>query len=321
VSRVRHHYDAIGWDSGNKEYICCCFLRKVMSEMANDHGPVVQSALLRDELVRLRTRADLAQDQVAVDLGWATSKLIRLEGGPGPVAPDDLDALLGRYGATATATAERLRELNRGADDAHWWAEYRNDVPAAYLDYVGWERGAVRIRQFPGPVLPGLLQLTAYAEALTEMTGAPDRGARVVELRLRRQSELAGRDNPPQQHYILDEAVIRRRTGASRDRTIMTEQLRYIARVAEGSGGRVIVQVIPFERGEHAGLSGPFTLLDFDGGLPGILYLDPGRDPIEMTAHHHRVADFTDTFERLRVAALPAAESLELIRGAVQDVA
>jgi hypothetical protein len=289
-----------------------------MSDMANDHGPVVQSALLRDELVRLRTRADLAQDRVAVDLGWTTSKLIRLEGGPGPVAPEDLDALLGIYGATASG--ERLRELNRGAHDAHWWAEYRNDVPAAYLDYVGWERGSARIRQFPGTVLPGLLQIPSYAEALTELAAGPDRGARVVELRLRRQAELAHLDNPPRQHYILDEAVIRRRTGGSRDRTIMTEQLRHIVRVAEGGGGRVVVQVIPFGLGEHAGLPGPFTLLDFDGGLPGILYLDPGRDPIEMTVHHHRVADFTDTFERLEATALPAAESLEFIRVAAQDV-
>src|SRR5690242_17270210 len=125
VSRVRHRRDAAGWDSGNKEYICCCFLRKVMSDMANDHGPVVQGALLRDALTRLRTSAGLTQDEVAVDLGWPTSKLIRLEGGDGLVAPEDLDALLGRYGAVASG--ERLRELNRGAHDAHWWAEYRND--------------------------------------------------------------------------------------------------------------------------------------------------------------------------------------------------
>lgn len=318
MSRARHRNEAIGWDSGNKEYICCCFLRKVMSDMANDHGPVVQSALLRDELVRLRTRADLALDQVAADLGWVPSKLIRLEGGSDLIASEDLDALVERY--DAAAIAGRLRELNSGAHDAYWWAEYRNDVPAVYLDYVGWERGAVRIRQFPGTVLPGLLQTSAYAEAITEMTGAPDRGGRVVELRLRRQSELAGRDNPPRQHYILDEAVIRRRVGERRDRTVMTEQLRHIIRAAEVGGGRVVVQVIPFERGEHAGLPGPFTLLDFDAALPGILYLDPGREPIEMTAHHHRVADFTDRFERLRAAALPAAESLDLIRAAARDV-
>lgn len=98
----------------------------------------------------------------------------------------------------------------------------------------------------------------------------------------------------------------------------MTEQLRHIVRAAE-DGGRMIVQVIPFRFGEHVGLSGPFTLLDFDGGLPAILYLDPGRDPIEMTAQHHRVADFTDNFERLQAAALPASDSLELIRAAARD--
>jgi uncharacterized protein DUF5753 len=138
--------------------------------------------------------------------------------------------------------------------------------------------------------------------------------ARVVELRLRRQSELASRDTVPRQHYILDEAVIRRRIGASGDQAIMTEQLRHITLAS--AGGQVTVQVIPFGAGEHAGLSGPFTLLELTDGLPDILYIDSGRDPIEMISRHARVADYAGSFERLRAAALPVAESLELIRAA-----
>jgi hypothetical protein len=314
VSHARHRRDGLGWDSGKKEYIQCCFLRKVMSDMANDHGPVVQSALLCDELVRLRRDAGLTQDQVAVDLAWQAAKVIEIEGGC-PVAEADLDALLERYIVPA-ARQERLRELNRGTRDDRWWTGYQDTVPAVYLDYIGYERGAASIRQFPGTVVPGLLQTPAYARALTDMAlDDPGQAARVVELRLRRQSELASRDTLPRQHYILDEAVIRRRIGASRDQAIMTEQLRHIA-LAAGPGGQVTVQVIPFGAGEHAGLSGPFTLLELTGGLPDILYLDSGRDPIEMISRHARVADYAGRFERLRAAALPVAESLELIQAA-----
>ena len=42
--------------------------------MATDQGPVVQSALLRGELVRLRRESGLTQEQVAADLGWSPSK-------------------------------------------------------------------------------------------------------------------------------------------------------------------------------------------------------------------------------------------------------
>lgn len=49
--------------------------------MALDEGPVVQSALLRSELVRLRKECGLTQEQVATNLEWSPSKLIRVEGG------------------------------------------------------------------------------------------------------------------------------------------------------------------------------------------------------------------------------------------------
>ncbi len=260
----------------------------------------------------------LSQDEAAAGLAWTTARVIEIEGGR-PVAEADLETLLDRYDVSA-AQRERLRELNRSADDDGWWDGYRPDVPAVYLDYIGYERGAVSIRQFPGSVLPGLLQTAAYAGALTRMAiDDPDRAARVVELRRRRQSELARRDTPPRQHYILDEAVIRRRTGASRDREIMAGQLRHIADVAS-AGGLVTVQVIPFEAGEHVGLSGPFTLLELPGSLPGMVYLDPGRDPIEMSSRLDQFADYAGRFERLLSVALPAAESVEVIRAAAESI-
>ena len=49
--------------------------------MATDQGPVVQSAILRGELVRLRKRSKLTQEEVARGLEWSPSKLIRIEGG------------------------------------------------------------------------------------------------------------------------------------------------------------------------------------------------------------------------------------------------
>ena len=286
--------------------------------MASDHGPVVQSAVLRDELVRLRKDRGFTQDQVATSLEWAVPALIRAEGGRASIADADLESLLQHYGVDA-GRRERLHRLNRGSRAGAWWDGYRNDVPAVYLDYVGYETGAAAIRQFPGTVVPGLLQTRGYAEAVTALSVEPATVAPVVELRLRRQSELAQRETPPRQHYILDEAVIRRRTGIRTNQAIMPEQLMRIVHAVQDSD-RITVQVIPFEAGEHTGLSGPFTVLEFAAGLPDFLYLDDGRGFIELTTRDNRVAEYADHFEQLREAALPAAESLALIRTVAEEV-
>jgi transcriptional regulator with XRE-family HTH domain len=287
--------------------------------MASDQGPVVQSAVLRTELVRLRKEKGLTQEQVAEHLEWSASKLIRVEGGRSSITKVDLDALLGQYGVTSESQRARLQGLNRGARATGWWDAYRSDAASPYLNYVGYEAGAAFIRQFPGTVVPGLLQTPEYAEALTVISVEPVKVAPVVRLRMQRQSELAQRATPPRQYFVLDEAVIRRHIGIQQDPAIMPNQLLHIVSRARDDE-RITVRVIPFLAGAHAGLSGPFTLLEFDGGLPDILYLDAGRGLIDMISSDERVAEYADSFESLLAAALSAEDSLEFIRSAAEEM-
>src|SRR5690242_510392 len=287
--------------------------------MASDQGPVIQSAVLRSELVRLRKERGVTQEQVAGKLEWSASKLIRVEGGHSSITKVDLDALLGQYGVTSESQRERLQALNRGAKEAGWWEAYRNDTAPAYLNYVGYEAGAAFIRQFFGTVVPGLLQTPEYAEALTAVSVDPVQVASAVKLRVQRQAELARRETPPRQYFVLDEAVIRRHIGVAKDPAIMPAQLLHIVSRARDDD-RVTVRVIPFSKGEHAGVSGPFTLLEFDGGLPDILYLDNGREAINMVGNDDKVSEYADIFEKLLEVALPADESLEFIRAAAEEM-
>src|SRR5215469_13583395 len=114
--------------------------------MATDQGPVVQSALLRSELTRLRKESGLTQEQVADALDWSPSKLIRVEGGRSSITKVDLDALLTQYGVSSESHRERLQALNRGSRERAWWTDYRDDLSATYLEYVGYEAGAAYIR-------------------------------------------------------------------------------------------------------------------------------------------------------------------------------
>jgi hypothetical protein len=136
----------------------------------------------------------------------------------------------------------------------------------------------------------------------------------VVDLRLQRQSELAQREVPPRMYFVIEEGVIHRHVGIKKDRSIMPNQLRSIADRAERDN-LVTVRVIPFEAGAHPGLFGAFTLLEFDGGLPDVLYLDSGQGALTMhTDGHAQVTDYSKDFERLQEDALPEAKSIELIR-------
>lgn len=289
--------------------------------MATDQGPVVQSAILRGELVRLRKRNKLTQEQVANVLEWSPSKLIRVEGGRSAITKVDLDALLTRYDVTSYGERERLQDLNRGARSAGWWNSYRNDISAPYLNYVGYEAGATFIRQFPGTVVPGLLQTAAYAEALTVNAVEAIEVAPVVKLRLRRQSELAQRSQPPHQHYVLDEAVIRRHIGIDIDPAIMPNQLRHLADQAAADERMITIRVIPFKAGAHGGLSGAFTLLEFDGDLPDLLYLDPGQgERATIIPDTALVSEYAATFESLHGLALNEDDSIEFIRTAAEDM-
>jgi len=287
--------------------------------MASDQGPVIQSAIVRSELVRLRKAKGMTQEQVAKNLEWSASKLIRVEGGHSSITKVDLGALLDQYDVISGDERERLQELNRGTKEPGWWEAYRNDFPVTYLNYVGYEAGASFIRQFPGTVMPGLLQTPQYAEALTAISIEPVKVAPVVGLRMQRQAELAQRVPRPYRYFVLDEAVIRRHIGIQKDPAIMPSQLRHIVRQAE-EDDRLTVRVIPFSKGAHAGLSGPFTLLEFDGGLPDVLYLDTGKEAINMLTSDDRVSEYADSFESLLEVALPAGESLEFIRAAAEEM-
>jgi transcriptional regulator with XRE-family HTH domain len=289
--------------------------------MANDMGPVVMSALLRGELTRLRKAKQLTQERVAEELDWSQSKLIRVEGGKSSITKVDLDALLDIYGVASESQRERLQSLNRGARGKGWWDDYRSDLALEYVNFVGYEAGASFIRQYQGAVVPGLLQTPAYAGALTAATLQDTiKITSVVKLRLRRREELAKRSSPPRQYYVLDEAVVRRHIGIEEDPAIMPEQLRYLSTLAQDDE-RITIRVIPFTAGAHAGLSGPFTLLEFDGDLPDILYLDRGRDVISMVAgDDDRVVEYAAAFEELLGGALSAGDSIEFLLNAAEEM-
>nr|WP_262850272.1 Scr1 family TA system antitoxin-like transcriptional regulator [Sphaerisporangium corydalis] len=281
-------------------------------------GPVVQSALLRTELVRLRRDNRLTQDAVAKSLEWSPSKLIRIEGGKTGITKSDLQALLNEYGVSSPTKSDRLQALARGAKGAAWWDRYKGKVSDAYLTYVGYEAGAAFIRQFQPSVIPGLLQTQEYAQVMVGGAVSSQLAA-AVRLRLQRQQELALRDDLPHRYFILDEAVIRRHVGAKVDSRIMPTQLRSLVELAQ-KDPRLTIAVIPFSAGAHEGMTrGPITVLGFEEGLGDLLYRERGESPA-TTFDDELVSSFRDIFESLVNEALTPEKSLELIAKTADDL-
>jgi hypothetical protein len=142
----------------------------------------------------------------------------------------------------------------------------------------------------------------------------------IVGLRLQRQVELARRSVPPRQIFVLDEGVIRRHVGIMKDRAIMPNQLRYVADRAE-SDDSLTVRVLPFEAGAHPGLD-PFTLLQFDAGLPNTLFLDADRGAFTMITGdgEPRVSKYIQDFEDLIEDAWSAESSIEFMRKVADEM-
>jgi hypothetical protein len=285
--------------------------------MPEGQGSVIQRTLLTNELRRLRAAAHLGQDEVTKALDWSLSKLIRVEGGSVGVSTTDLKALLALYEVRDETRVTELVELARGARVRGWWTTYKNVTDQEYLNYVGYEAGASIIRTANGLLVPALLQTEDYAWAITmEYIGGESRDAvkDAVELRLERQERLTARDNVPRQFYIMDEAVILRRVGSPKNPEVMPAQLRHLAEVASQS--EVTIEIIPFEAGAHLGLKGPFTLLEFEGELGDVLYMESARrgdltlaDPASLPM----ITSYHEAFERLREISLGPEASANLI--------
>lgn len=290
--------------------------------MSTDQGPLVQRALLSVELGKIRRERRLKQEQVAKALDWSSSKLIRIEGGSVGISTTDLQALLRYYDVTDEEITNKLIGLARGARERGWWSAYQRDLgnDQAFLAYLGYENGSSHIRQFASAVMPGPLQTEEYARALTGQFADEQRTALLVEIRMLRQEKLLDRTDPPQQHYILDEAVIRRRVGASVDESIMPAQLRHVIEVSKRP--YVTLQVLPFQAGEHFGMKGDFTILDFDGDLGEVLYLESSRGgALTITGRDPEITNYRDAFERLITMALGGEDSRDLIERAVEEMA
>jgi len=244
-------------------------------------------------------------------------RISRIETGHIGIRPGEVRELLDLYDVTEESARDALVSIARDARKKGWWRQYSDVLPAWFEARVGLEAEAAVLKEYETQFVPGLLQSKEYAHAILR-AGQPMAPAgeldRQVELRLDRQRLLTGED-PPQLWVVLSEAVLRIPVGGA---AVHRAQLKHL--IAMNELPHVTIQVLPFTSDAHAMPIGSFSILAFpEPADPDVVYVEyhTGSAYLESA---EEVARYVVAFDHLRVDALGAAGSMELIRQAARDL-
>jgi len=260
-------------------------------------------ALLRG----LRTERGLTVEHVAGELLCSPSKVSRMETGQRGATPRDIRDLCQLYGVTDPSEQERLATLAKEGKQQGWWQSFAVQLP--YMTYVGLEQEAAVINVFHSSVVPGLLQTGDYTRAIHK-NGIPRLEDQAIEERVEerhKRRQILTRDNPPQVEVLLDEAALHRPLGGA---AVMQEQLNQL--IVETKRPNVTVRIIPYKIGAHPALESNFTLLEFTGQAPTVVYVEGLVGQIYLERQQD-VDRYLLVLELLRGLALSSQDSAALV--------
>ncbi|MFJ6212508.1 helix-turn-helix domain-containing protein [Streptomyces sp. NPDC092296] len=276
--------------------------------MSASINPTVRRRRLGAELRRLREQKAMTAEEVAGRLMVSQSKISRLENGRRSISQRDVRDLCDVYGVQDELLRESLMAMAKESRQRGWWHAF-GDIP--YSVYIGLEAEASAVRNYESSFVPGLLQTPEYAQAVV-MGIQPDTDLeavqRRVEVRMQRQQRLRGADPLENFWAVVDEAALRRVVGS---REVMAAQLAHLADVCEEP--HVNLQVIPFEKGAHPGMTGAFSILEFpESADTAVVYLEGVTSDLylEKEADVHR---YTGLYDHLMAAALSVTDTRSLI--------
>jgi transcriptional regulator with XRE-family HTH domain len=273
------------------------------------YGAIVAKRRLARRLAVMRVRAGMSLNEVSDKLGWSRGRLDRYERNewrlPDASHVRDLARI---YGASDDERAE-LEDLGRQARERVWWRA-SEDVFGKGNEFAGFENDAARISVYMPLVLPGLLQVPAYAQSLLAVGPWPQQWReRALAARLRRQQILDRTDGTaPRLVAVITEASLMYRWGSREDRRAQVAHLAAMSRRPS-----IELRLLRFADGPHPGMSSLINIFDFpDDEDPSVVYLENDTGIQEVTRADD-VEAYKQTFARIRDSALaPAATRTHL---------
>ena len=251
-------------------------------------------------------RSGLTAADVARRLAWSQSRVSRLLSGKRGTSETSLAAVMAILGITGTEF-DRLLKVCREANTRGWLQHFGACLPKQVRTLAAHEDSAVAITDFQPVHVPALLQTPAYARTMMAKRGTVPAGEidERVETLIERQRLLS---RPPQIRFTfyLHEFVLRLPVGGP---AAMSGQLHHLLRLSVRPS--VSLRVIPAAAGEHAAMSGAFTLLEFADVRP-VVYVE--RETCGLFLEERpEIAAYGAILADLAAAALSEDASRQLI--------
>ncbi|MGW4750536.1 helix-turn-helix domain-containing protein, partial [Streptomyces sp. NPDC004290] len=191
----------------------------------------------------------------------------------------------------------------------------RAQYPAFFRDAARLEAEAVELHVYDTHLINGLLQTQEYARAVFQMR-RPPLGEETIEQRVAARmlrQEILSRWPAPLMSFVIEEAVLRRPIGGTE---VCRGQLEQI--LATGRNRSVEIQVMPLQREDHAGLAGPFTLIETKAGQR-IAYTEVQKSS-SLYTERTTVRELEAQYGIIRAQALTPRESMAFIEGLLGDL-
>jgi transcriptional regulator with XRE-family HTH domain len=244
----------------------------------------------------------MTQKDVAAQLGWSVSKVVRMEQGVNPIAPSDIRALLSLFGEADKTVIDNMADLARRAREARGYDKFAQVLKPSTRELMGLEPSARSIYKYEPSVVPGLFQSPDYARALLRaIEHSADEIETLIEIRIRRQ-EMLEHPAHPELHFVLGEAAIARAIGGPQ---LMNEQLDHLLELAKVP--RIEMHLVPFSAGGHRGMGSAFTIMQFaDASLPDLLYLENAERESTSRDDEHEIRKYIQIYNEIEALAIEA---------------
>ena len=266
-------------------------------------GTTMARRQLGKRLRRLRIEAGHTLDDIAEAQIASATKMWRIETGRISTRPGDVLALArlmdidprttDELVALAEATRRKGFQQDHGSPVAEWTGMLAELEAAAAL-----------VRTYKCELIPGLLQTSDYARAVTAANRKLDPTAvdRLVAFRLRRQDAFFDRASPGRLDVVLTAGAYHLTVGPP---PLMDAQRAHLRTMA--ARDYVRVRVLPVG-GVHAAMRGDFMIMDFpDPDDPPLVYLESlvGSRYVEETA---QLVMYREAFDDIADRAVPVEE-------------
>jgi hypothetical protein len=270
-----------------------------------DREPTVRSRELGEGLRRAMEGGGFHASGLARVLGWSPSRVSRILSGKRGGSSHDVAAFMAVCGVRGD---ERERLMALSVDHGPGWHVHHHPaLPRRLRTLVDHENSALNIAGYHGGAIPDLLQTRAYATAVLEADpnalswDIADRVAVTME-----RQRIFDKDDAPNCSFFVHEFVLHLPVGGSE---VMSEQLHALLR--RSVRPLLSIRVVPRTAGAHAGMAGPFSLLNVRD-FKQVVHVD-GETASHFIESSGEVNAYRNVLRELGAVALDPIRSRELI--------